>query len=720
MTRYFVGNGSYSVKYAQGSFEKCLEWLNGLDVFQFDIETNVAEHHIDRRLITLQFGDLNGTTQWCIQWSSLCTKQQQAMLKFLDESPALKLIQNAMFECVFFRFMEIELKNIYCTFIAEKVLYGGEDNMGYDLGSLTQKYLNKELSGKDDVRLSFGDDVMTEEKILYSFDDVTYLGFIRRMQLMKLSDTDLDWVAALEMEVLLSYAEMTWAGLPLDKDGWLSNIDPAQKIIDESKAKLDAWILQEPFYSVAKSRNYVSEQDRVLINWNSPTQRKLILSWIFPDMVNFQKPHVKKYLTENQFHPMSWVLEQYLEGDCEQIESFVVSAYYDKLVASDLLIPANTVVINWNSVDQTLPICQAVSNRMKDMSAETFAKQSHPIFLDIASYKDNLKLVTTYGAQFIEKYVQSDGYVRTSINPLVSTGRASSKNPNMQNIPAKEAVGTRYRNAFIAEPGWVYVDSDFASQELVVIAWLSKDPVWIKALQSGQDLHSVCAELVYGGLWVTAAEPDCAFYKGGLKKKCGCKKHKTMRNGVKTINFGLAYGMSAFKLAATLRISSKEAEVLIEEYFRVFPNIKRLLERLGRRAVTKGYSMTMAPFFRKRFYYDWEHAVKYVPAHLSGVEYNPILGSIERAGKNQPIQGSSADMIKLASVFIRWWIRENNLSHKIKQAIQVHDQNTTRCTEDIAPMWKDKLDELMREAAKVFIPTGLLGAETTISPVWTK
>lgn len=108
----------------------------------------------------------------------------------------------------------------------------------------------------------------------------------------------------------------------------------------------------------------------------------------------------------------------------------------------------------------------------------------------------------------------------------------------MQQIPANDDVGNKYRNCFVPDsPAWVFVDSDYSSQELCVIASLSGDPVWLKALELGQDLHSVCAELVYGKEWKDAADADCAYYHGG-KQKCKCKKHKSLRTAVKTINFG--------------------------------------------------------------------------------------------------------------------------------------------------------------------------------------
>jgi hypothetical protein len=117
----------------------------------------------------------------------------------------------------------------------------------------------------------------------------------------------------------------------------------------------------------------------------------------------------------------------------------------------------------------------------------------------------------------------------------------------MQNIPAKENVGMRYRNAFIAEPGFVFVDSDYTGQELAIIAYMSKDPVWLRCIENNEDLHSVCAEMVYGRKWQDAAEAGCAYYEGTVdssgqrtaaRQKCECKKHKLFRSNVKPIDFG--------------------------------------------------------------------------------------------------------------------------------------------------------------------------------------
>jgi DNA polymerase-1 len=403
------------------------------------------------------------------------------------------------------------------------------------------------------------------------------------------------------------------------------------------------------------------------------------------------------------------------------------------------MLPAGHVLINWNSVDQVLPMARLLHPKMNSLDADSIAKTTHKFFIDLTEYKDSLKLISTYGQSFF-KYVEDDGMVRTSFDPIKSTGRVSSSNPNMQNIPAKEHLGNRYRHAFIPKNAdHVVVDSDFSSQELVFIQMLSNDPVWYKALVEKRDLHSVCAELVFKDRWKKAAEPTCAYYqkawwdgtswnnegKGKYdvrNDKCSCKAHKSLRNGVKSINFGLAYGMTEYKLAGQMQIPVPEAKKLITEYFKTFPLIGRILNYFEWFGITKGYIMTPGPFFRKRWFPEWIHRGLYymVEEHISNIRRDSQLAAIGRQSKNAPIQGGAADSAKVSLVLIRWYIGDNNLRSLVKLVMQVHDQNTTTCHKDYAETWKSQLHELMLKAAKFSIPSGLLGAETTISPVWTK
>jgi len=186
---------------------------------------------------------------------------------------------------------------------------------------------------------------------------------------------------------------------------------------------------------------------------------------------------------------------------------------------------------------------------------------------------------------------------------------------------------------------------------------------------------------------------------------------------VKRLNFGLAYGMGPGKLSGMIKVSFREAEKLIDDYFRVFPRIGALLGWLGKQGVENGVTMTLAPFYRRRWFPDWRYHTQSIRFHLEG-QYSPALGKIEREAKNMPIQGSGGDMCKVAVVLMYNKIHANN--YPVKLRMQVHDQIDTSSRKDFTERWRVEMDEIMREAANLIIPNGLLKSETTVTPVWSK
>ena len=261
------------------------------------------------------------------------------------------------------------------------------------------------------------------------------------------------------------------------------------------------------------------------------------------------------------------------------IENRLLTEFVKDYVQSDLFIPVEEirkVKTKWTSPKQVLEVFQTLVPELEDVNGKNMYKHrfKHEIIDNYIKYKEAMKLCTSYGDAFL-KNVSIDNKVHTSFHQILDTGRVSSSRPNMQQIPADN----RYRNCFVAPDGWSYVSADYSSQELNVIAFGSKDPVWLEALEEGQDLHSTCAELVYGEQWMNSGEDDCAYLK--KKEKCNCPSHKKLRTNVKTINFGLAYGMGPNKLADTLNISIDDAKLLIKKYFKAFPAIKGFLDKLG-------------------------------------------------------------------------------------------------------------------------------------------
>tara|TARA_R100000995_G_C3484330_1_gene126223 strand:+ start:3385 stop:5250 length:1866 start_codon:yes stop_codon:yes gene_type:complete len=401
-------------------------------------------------------------------------------------------------------------------------------------------------------------------------------------------------------------------------------------------------------------------------------------------------------------------LEQELDNMI--IEDARLQEFIAKQVQGDLfksIDEIRKITVKWTSPIQVLKVFKKLLPDLENVNGKEMFKHrfKFPIIDKYIKYKEATKLCTSYGDSFFRN-LASDGKIHTNFHQILDTGRVSSSKPNMQQIPADN----QFRNCFTAPEGWKFVSSDYSSQELNVIAFGSKDPVWIKALENNEDLHSTCAELVYGDEWINNAEDNCVYMK--RKAKCNCPMHKKLRTNVKTINFGLAYGMGPNKLAGTLNISMEQAKQLIEKYFTAFPSIKGFLDRLGNFGKKFGYIKTFPPFNRKRWFVNW------YPKIWNNKSSMIELGSIERASKNTPIQGASADMTKLALVLIRNYI--NMTKAPVKMVMTVHDQIDTICRYDYIDEWTIKMKELMELAANTIVTNGLLTAEVTISDCWQK
>lgn len=733
---YTIGTAPESSRYQPGTIQQFLEWESRQSEWQLDIETTVTEFWCDKKMITIQFGSIDGHTQWVIHWLSLTEGQKDAIKRVLHNNRKTKLIHNALFEYVVLRFHGIILDNVYDSMLAEQVIYGGQ-GMGkgglpagwYSLAGLSMRYLCLDLDKSQ--QMTFNDiDPLTEEQIVYAADDVKPIAPIRRMQIDKLkiqlSGAPLDLTAALEMEALLSYGDMVYEGMELDTNAWLANLDLVEPVIASAEAACYEIMQTDPkLHDMAVKLGYINLHDLPMLSWKSPHQVLKLLKILDPEIQGTSQNYLRGLIKHG--HPFQKELQLLVDKDYQTLGQFVYDNYREQMIEAELIKPAGHTEINWNSVPQVLPLLRAITPRMKSMDEENMNRFPHPIGEKISQYKDTLKLRTTYGEEFINKYLEPDGKIRTTINQVLTTGRASSRKPNMQNIPAKEEVGNRYRNCFIAPENWSYVSGDFVGQELCVIAYLSKDEVWTTTIQNGQDLHSVCAEMVWPKKWRDAAEPDCAYYKvdpatgKAARLKCSCKKHKPIRYDTKALDFGLAYGMTEFKLAADAKVSVPAAKQIMRDYFTTFSKIGNLLDYFGRFGVEKGYIQTIWPFYRKRWFPEWRSvSLQDRRAHLEGISHHWKLGEIERAAKNMPIQGTSGDMAKLSIILIRWYLYEHNIRHLVKQVMQVHDQDDTICHNDYTELWKVQLREIMEEAALFLIPNGLVKADVQVTPSWSK
>ncbi len=261
-----------------------------------------------------------------------------------------------------------------------------------------------------------------------------------------------------------------------------------------------------------------------------------------------------------------------------------------------------------------------------------------PIVSDILEYRQMTKLKSTY-ADGLANFISEDGRIHGKFHQTITaTGRISSTDPNLQNIPIRMELGRLIRKVFVPEEGFVFLDADYSQIELRVLAHLSDDDKLIQAYQDAQDIHTITASQVFH------VAPE--------------EVTPLLRRNAKAVNFGIVYGISSFGLSQDLSITRKEAQEYIEQYFRTYPGIKQFLDRAVEDAKKNGYVTTM--FGRRRP----------VPELQSSNFMQRSFG--ERVAMNAPIQGTAADIIKIAMNRVNEWLRSRGMKSRL--ILQVHDE----------------------------------------------
>ena len=308
------------------------------------------------------------------------------------------------------------------------------------------------------------------------------------------------------------------------------------------------------------------------------------------------------------------------------------------------------------------------------MSAE------YPIVDDILKYRELTKIKSTY-ADALPKLVDPvSGRIHTTLNQTVAaTGRLSSSEPNLQNIPIRTELGREIRKAFIAAPGYTLVSADYSQIELRVMAHFADDSAMIEAFKKGEDIHKATACTLFG----------CE--ASGVTSE--------MRRRAKTINFAVIYGMADFTLGKELGISVKEAKSYITEYFNKFPGVLDYTKQTIESCKENGYVKTLLG--RRR----------YVP-DVNNSNFN-IRSSAERAAVNSPIQGTAADIMKIAMIRVDKAMKKSALKSKL--LLQVHDELLVEAPQDEVETVSKLLKQEMEAAFTLKAP---LQADIKTGPSW--
>ena len=291
-----------------------------------------------------------------------------------------------------------------------------------------------------------------------------------------------------------------------------------------------------------------------------------------------------------------------------------------------------------------------------------------PIVADVLEYRQYAKLKSTY-ADGLLKVIDPDGRIRTSFQMTVTaTGRLSSTEPNLQNIPARTEVGSRIRGMFVAAPGNVLVDADYSQVELRLLAHISGDETMQQAFLSGEDFHTLTAAKVFH----VAPEEVTG----------------QMRSRAKAVNFGIVYGISAFSLAQDIGVSVAEAKEYMERYFDTYRGVKHYMEQVVEKAREQGYVETIM------------HRRRALP-ELKSSNFN-MRSFGERVALNMPIQGTAADIMKLAMVRVEQRLKREGLAAKL--IMQVHDELIVECPEAEKETVERLLEEEMGGVAHLAVP----------------
>jgi len=690
-----AGIGSTLVKGTPELLRQFIE--DNKEGIQLDTETNVTDFYKDRLLFVIQLGSYDKLTQIVIDYTTIDEEIYEILLE-LFRSNVEFIAHNAKFEyIILFKAFNVYLKNLQDTFLASKLLTAGLDlEPGYNgLANQLKTRFGIEVS-KDD-QTTFDGEHLTPSQIVYASIDVIYLKDLLDKLMLPIRRWDLTTCYQLERRALRPIGDFTINGVEVDKKSLQENID---KFIADKKAHIkemsDYLVSVKDPKEAAKIKQLKAIQpyDEIKINWGSSTQKKNILKHLYPEEeITSTAVTALTKLEKKVKNPMFITL--LLNKNFEKLEEILISRHLDFLQESEMFVPKGTININYNSPAQLLALFKIWYPNLTGVGSKAIKKIKHPLIQSYKKLSKSSKLVSSFGDKMFE-FIGDDGRIHGNFTQLVPSGsRSSSSKPNLQQMPATES----YRRIFVPRKGWKLVDSDYSSAELFLAAFLSGDENLVYAVKNGYDLHSYSSYLIFGQDWLDA---------GGEKEPKG--KPKTaeankLRKTSKSLSFSLLYGTGVVAFSENMNIPQAEGKELMKRYFDTFPKLAKFFQDSGQEALDLGY--VREPYFKR---------VRFFNKPKNGME----VSHNKNAGMNFKPQAANGSIMKYAMALMKKYIEDNNLDHKVKLLLFVHDQALTEVREDFADEWAKLQTELMEKAALIAIPSGELKAESMVLNHWTK
>ena len=619
------------------------EDLNRTESIAFDIETTGFDFK-DDQILLIQFR-INGTT-YLINNRTLQSRITKYILELMLLSEKPIIAHNAKFDVKFIAEQYgIKFKNIHCTMITEYLITEAREKYA-SYTELCFKYLG-EMVEKDTV-LKFVDIKetganLTQDMLIYGAIDVLWLDEIRRMQLELIKQKKMQKVYDLEMQLIPVVVSVERNGVLIDQEKWMGLYKQALNDSERLKKEIIDAVWKFCVKDIIPHQPFADLKDFLLF-MHIPVKKTIK-----------ESKRLEKITVDNpeNFIFMEQEFKEKLNlGSPKQVKRFL------QLMGSNVDSTAEKVLV---SLSKRLPIAK--------------------LLLD---FRKNYKIVTTYGLKFLE-HVKADGRIYAKFNQIgTSTGRFSSRKPNMQNIKRD----SEYRKCFIAPEGKKLITADYSQQEFRLAGELSGETAIIEAYQKGMDMHTATASLLFH---IPLEEVT-----------------KEQRSAGKTVNFAVLYGSSEYGLADTMKITKKEAEELLNRFKIGFPKLSKFQADVKDLVWKIRYSTT--PIGRRRgFRKDnfWE----------TTKEMYKFKGSIDREGFNHIVQGGSADMLKYALLMMH---NENPWEEKFKIVMTIHDEIVVEVDNDIVDNAIEFIRAIMKKAGEIFMTKISTEVDVKALPYWSK
>lgn len=723
--------------------DKVEEFLNRVDVFGADFETNICDFYRDRKARTFQVG--NRDEQYVVDLLGLCGWDTQKLIEcqgdfglkiagsplerfvkiiepVIQSDKHLKVGQNIGFDYgVMWWALGLRMWNVYSVDIAEKLLYAGlvgpYESGHWAMDDLVAKYMWKRIDKSHQKTFDL-ETPLTPEQVMYAGLDTRLPLGIRAGQLPKLEADRLSLTNWIEQNAVGAFEDMHIWGFFLNGNSWMELLQSVQNKHTENIKALDTFFIP----LVGRKGELDLGLDQLEEEWrNTPNKTTEDKSLRAERRQAFMA--ARKKISENN----------------------------KKLPTYD-----GEAAINYDSTDQLLEALRKIKGLNKttlaDTNDDTLKKleKEFPVIAALREFRTTQKKLSTYGAEWLNWIKPTTGRVHSRFNQLgTDTGRASSAKPNLYNLPKEQEVRSCWQAQKDVEPvveklirelvddssplNMQILKIDMSGAELRILAELALAKSWLEAFAKDWDIHSVATEISYAEKWSTLALPDCAYFHED-HKKCKCPEHNALRDGTKATHFLMINGGGPRKLSIDVGCPYEEAIHILNTHQGAFPDIWGYLNNAGLQAKMSFESRSIAGRRRRYKKPTWEIAAEKLQKDLGRnptssevrKKYGSMFGNIERQGKNTPLQATNADIAKIAmgagkdadgKPFL-WHILWPK--YKARLVLFVYDELVVEVADDKAEECAEAMADAIKRAGAMLLKHVEMKSEFKIGDVWLK